>query len=76
MAAPAVQISSTNPADPADVIGTFVPGGGIDVDRAVRAAAAAAPAWAGAPGQVRADALARVAARVEARAEELAQLCL
>jgi len=74
VAAPAVQISSTNPADPADVIGTFVPGGGIDVDRAVSAAAAAAPAWAGAPGQARADALARVAARVEARAEELAQL--
>ena len=61
MAVSAVQISSTNPADPADVIGTFVPGGGIDVDRAVNAAAAAAPGWAGAPGQARADALSRVA---------------
>jgi alpha-ketoglutaric semialdehyde dehydrogenase len=74
VAVSAVQISSTNPADPADVIGTFVPGGGIDVDRALRAAAAAAPAWAGAAGQARADALARVAARVETRSEELAQL--
>ena len=49
MAVSAVQISSTNPADPADVIGTFVPSGGIDVDRAVTAAAAAAPGWAGTP---------------------------
>jgi len=74
MAVSAVQISSTNPADPSDVIGTFVPGGGIDVDRAVTAAAAAAPGWAGTAGQTRADALSRVAARVEARAEELAGL--
>jgi aldehyde dehydrogenase (NAD+) len=74
MAAAAVQISSTNPADPADVVGTFVPSGGIDVDRAVRAAAVAAPGWAGTPGQARADALNRVAGRVEARAGELAAL--
>jgi acyl-CoA reductase-like NAD-dependent aldehyde dehydrogenase len=74
MAVSAVQISSTNPADPADVIGTFAPGGGIDVDRAVTAAAAAAPGWAGAVGQTRADALSRVAGRVEARADELAGL--
>jgi aldehyde dehydrogenase (NAD+) len=74
MAVSAVQISSTNPADPADVVGTFVPGGGIDVDRAVAAATAAAAGWAGTPGQARADALSRVAARVEARAEELAGL--
>ncbi|HEY7258039.1 MAG TPA: aldehyde dehydrogenase family protein [Gaiellales bacterium] len=74
MAISAVQISSTNPADPADVVGTFVPGGGIDVDRAVAAAVAAAAGWAGTPGQARADALSRVAARVEARAEELAGL--
>ncbi len=74
MAASAVQISSTNPADPADVVGMFVPSGGIDVDRAVRAAAAVAPDWAGAPGQARADALHRAAGRVEARAEDLAAL--
>jgi alpha-ketoglutaric semialdehyde dehydrogenase len=74
LAVPAVQISSTNPADPADVIGVFAPSGGIDVDRAVTAAAAVAPAWATAPGQARADALSRVAAAVEARADELAVL--
>ena len=74
MAVSAVQISSTNPADPADVIGVFAPSGGIDVDRAVTAAATVAPAWAGAPGQARADALSRVAARIEARADELAVL--
>jgi alpha-ketoglutaric semialdehyde dehydrogenase len=74
VAVSAVQISSTNPADPADVIGVFAPSGGIDVDRVVTAAAAAAPAWAGAPGQARADALTRVAARVEADAEALSAL--
>ncbi|HEY3766517.1 MAG TPA: aldehyde dehydrogenase family protein [Gaiellales bacterium] len=67
-------IVSLNPADPADRIGTFVPGGGIDVDRAVTAAAAAAPRYAALPAQARADALHRVAARVEARAAELADL--
>jgi alpha-ketoglutaric semialdehyde dehydrogenase len=74
VAASAVQISSTNPADPADVVGTFTPSGGIDVDRAVTAAAAAAHVWAGAPGQARADALNRIAGRIEARADELAAL--
>ena len=74
MAVSAVQITSTNPADPADVIGVFAPSGGIDVDRAVTAAADGAPAWAGAPGQARADALSRVAARIEARADELSVL--
>jgi len=74
VAASAVQISSTNPAHPDDVIGTFVPGGGIDVDRAVSAAARAAGDWASAAGQTRADALSRVAGRVESRARELASL--
>ena len=74
MAVSAVQISSTNPADPADVVGVFAPSGGIDVDRAVTGAAAAAAGWAGAPGQARADALIRVAARVDASADDLAAL--
>jgi alpha-ketoglutaric semialdehyde dehydrogenase len=74
VAVSAVQISSRNPADPADVIGVFAPSGGIDVDRAVTAAAAGAPAWAGAPGQARADALIRVAARIEEGADDLAEL--
>jgi acyl-CoA reductase-like NAD-dependent aldehyde dehydrogenase len=74
VAVPAAQISSTNPADAGDVIGVFVPCGGIDVDRAVTAANAAAPGWAGAPGQARADALGRVATRIDANADELAAL--
>jgi alpha-ketoglutaric semialdehyde dehydrogenase len=74
MGAAAAGIVSLNPADPADRIGTFVPGGGIDVDRAVTAARAAAPGFAALPAQARADALHRVAGRVEAAAAELAEL--
>ena len=74
MAASAVQITSTNPADPADVIGVFAPSGGIDVDRAVTTAAGAASVWADALGQARADALTRVAAAIEARADQLSVL--
>jgi alpha-ketoglutaric semialdehyde dehydrogenase len=74
MGAAAAGIVSLNPADPADRIGTFTPGGGIDVDRAVTAARAAAARYAALPAQARADALHRVAARVEARAGELAGL--
>jgi len=67
-------IVSRNPADPADRIGTFTPGGGIDVDRAVNAAREAAARYAALPAQARADALNRIAARVEARAAELTGL--
>jgi aldehyde dehydrogenase (NAD+) len=74
MGAAAAGIVSLNPADPADRIGAFVPGGGIDVDRAVTAARAAAPGFAALPAQARADALHRVAGRVEAAAAELAEL--
>ena len=74
MAVSAVQISSTNPADPADIVGTFAPSGGIDVDRAVRAAAAAAPGVGGHAGPGAGRRAHRVAGRVEARAEELAAL--
>ena len=64
-------IVSRNPADPADEIGAFAPAGGIDVDRAVAAAQRIAPRYAAVPGQVRADALNRAAARVEAAAGPL-----
>jgi alpha-ketoglutaric semialdehyde dehydrogenase len=74
MGAAAAGIVSLNPADPADRIGTFTPGGGIDVDRAVKAAREAAARYAALPAQTRADALNRVAARVEARAAELTGL--
>jgi alpha-ketoglutaric semialdehyde dehydrogenase len=73
-AAASADIVSRNPADPGDRIGTFVPGGGIDVDRAVTAARRAAPGFAALPGQARADALHRAAGRVEAAAAGLADL--
>jgi alpha-ketoglutaric semialdehyde dehydrogenase len=73
-AAATADIVSENPADPADRIGTFQPGGGIDVDRAVSAAHDAATGYAALPAQARADALNRAAARVEGRAAELAEL--
>jgi len=67
-------IVSDNPADPGDRVGSFRPGGGIDVDRAVSAARDAAAGYAALPAQTRADALHRAAARVEARAAELGEL--
>ena len=67
-------IVSRNPADPADQVGVFAPGGGIEVDRAVTAARSAQAGYAALPGQARADALSRAAARVEAAAGGLADL--
>ena len=46
--AASADIVSRNPADPADQVGVFAPGGGIDVDRAVTAARAAQAGFAGA----------------------------
>jgi alpha-ketoglutaric semialdehyde dehydrogenase len=68
------EIVSANPADPADRIGVFAAAGGIDVDRVIASARAAAPGWAATPGQARADALSRSAAQVERAAAELADL--
>src|SRR5689334_15875180 len=73
-AASPTEIVSRNPADPGDRVGTFTPAGGIDVDRAVTAAAAAAREWAATPAPVRADALHRMAAAVERDAGALADL--
>jgi aldehyde dehydrogenase (NAD+) len=73
-AAASADIVSRNPADPTDQVGVFAPGGGIDVDRAVTAARSAAAGFASLPGQARADALSRAAARVEAAAGGLADL--
>ena len=52
----------------------YAPGGGIDVDRAVTAGRSAQAGYAALPGQARADALNRAAARVEAAAGGLADL--
>ncbi|MGN6377774.1 MAG: aldehyde dehydrogenase family protein [Gaiellales bacterium] len=65
-------IVSRNPADPSDRVAEATPSGGIDVDRAVSAAAAAA--WGRTPAHVRGDALMRAADAVEREAARLADL--
>lgn len=65
------QIDVCNPAT-GEVITTIALAGADDVDAAVAAAAAAFPEWSGAPPAVRAEALAALAARMSARAEEYA----
>ncbi len=57
-----------------EVVGTIPAGTPQDVDRAVAAAVAALPAWAGAPLEARQEALAAIAAGIEARADELTAL--
>ena len=61
--------------DPADggVLGTVARGGADEVDRAVRAGAAAQPAWAATLVEHRADALARLADLVDRDREQLAR---
>lgn len=54
------------------VIANVAAGGAAEVDRAVAAARAAFPAWAGLPVAERSEILRRVAAGVEARIEDLA----
>src|ERR687891_2020677 len=62
-----------NPADRREVIGTFARSGAEDVDRAVRAAAAAYPEWMRTPAPERSDYLLRVALLLEERKEELSK---
>ena len=63
----------TNPAD-YSVVATMEFAGAGDVDNAVQAAKAAFGDWSSAPPSVRSAALVRLAARLEARAEEYAQV--
>jgi acyl-CoA reductase-like NAD-dependent aldehyde dehydrogenase len=63
-----------NPSDLTDVIGQYAQGTAEDVDRAVDAALQAAPAWADAGIQARADLLERVATQIVARRETLGRL--
>ena len=62
--------------DPAseEVIGRVPAGGPADIDRAVAAARAAFPGWAATPVEERAVALGRIAAALQARAEEIGTL--
>ena len=63
----------TNPADNS-VVATMEFAGAADVDYSVQAATAAFPDWSTAPPSVRSSALLRLAARLESRAEEYAQV--
>ncbi len=63
-----------NPADPADLIGLYARAGGEAVEAAVVAAKAAAPGWAAASPQLRADVLRRAGDMILARNDELGRL--
>lgn len=63
---------NVNPADFSDVIGEFTESGGVDVDHAVDAAAAALPAWRGLGPIERAAYLARASLILGDRAEDVA----
>ncbi len=65
-------IVSRNPADPTDRVAEAAPSGGIDVDRAVTAAAASE--WRRLPAPARGEALLRAADAVEREAGRLADL--
>jgi aldehyde dehydrogenase (NAD+) len=65
---------STNPARPADVVGTYPEHDATDVDRAVHAAAEAQRPWARVPVPARAEVIAAVGDVLAARKAELADL--
>jgi alpha-ketoglutaric semialdehyde dehydrogenase len=67
-------LESLNPSDTSDVVARFPDGGAAEVDAAVRAAAAAQPAWAQASPEVRSDLLEKIASALFARAAELGEL--
>ncbi|MEA2532443.1 MAG: alpha-ketoglutaric semialdehyde dehydrogenase, partial [Actinomycetota bacterium] len=67
-------LTSLNPADHDDVLGTFPASAAEDVARAVEAARAAYPAWRRTPVPKRADYVLRVGLILEQRKEELARL--
>ena len=62
-----------NPARPSEIVGEFPASGEEDVDAAVDAAAAAAPAWAKLPAAQRAAIFIKAADLLEQRTEEIAQ---
>ena len=66
-------LETTNPATD-EVICRVALGGASDIDRAVRAAREALPAWSALPGKERGKYLYRIARRIQERARELAVL--
>ena len=67
-------VENRNPANPDDLIGLYVRGDADDVAAAVAAAKTAAPAWAAAAPQVRADVLRRAGDMLLTRNEDIGHL--
>jgi aldehyde dehydrogenase (NAD+) len=67
-------LDSLNPSDTRDVVARAPNDDGAAMNEAVRAAAAALPAWAGASPEVRSDVLDKVGSTLLARKEELGRL--
>src|SRR3954449_20328 len=68
------ELVSTDPGNPQRVVGTAPKASAADVDRAVRTAASAFPAWSRRPAQERAQALVDAAAWLRERRAEVAAL--
>lgn len=66
-------LEDRNPADTRELIARFPESDAADVDRAISAAQRAFPAWMATPAPVRGAIVAKAAAALRARAEELAQ---
>jgi len=67
-------IENINPSDTRDVIGIYASASAEQMRRAVAAARHALPGWAATTTQFRSDILARVAAEISARKEEIGEL--
>ncbi|HEX8233991.1 MAG TPA: aldehyde dehydrogenase family protein [Caulobacteraceae bacterium] len=65
---------NVNPSDLDDVVGEYAQGTAEDVDRAVKAAQAALPAWSASNAQLRGDLLDKVGSIIMAREAELGDL--
>ena len=65
---------NVSPSDTREIVGLYARGGAADAQRAVEAARAAFPAWAGSSPQLRHDILARAAHELQSRREELGRL--
>jgi acyl-CoA reductase-like NAD-dependent aldehyde dehydrogenase len=66
--------ANINPSDNDDVVGDYAQGTAADVDRAVKAAQAAQPGWAGMTGQQRGDLLDKAGSMILAREADLGEL--
>jgi acyl-CoA reductase-like NAD-dependent aldehyde dehydrogenase len=73
-AAGASDAPNVNPSNTLDVIGLYAHADASQVDRAIAAAAQAAPSWAVSNPQARADALDRVGSEILARKEQIGEL--